>query len=239
MTIQQKRGTLPSDEREFAPENLPKLRTAASEICYLLDRGYPAAAAARFVGDHYQFSKRQRLALTRTVASTARIRAVKSRERTDISGETIYIDGFNVIIGLEIAFSDSLLLQCMDGAVRDLAGLHGSYRLIPQTDPAVSALLRALILLQIQRAVILLDKPVSNSGKLRQRILELAADLPFSLDVQTVNPVDAILKTKPLIASGDAFILAECSGWFNLVRYILDTQLDGCPCLDLTPQNET
>ena len=40
-----------------------------------------------------------------------------------IKGQTIHIDGFNVIIGLEIAFSDPMLFKCMDGTVRDLAGL--------------------------------------------------------------------------------------------------------------------
>ncbi len=239
MTSQQKRGYLPADQQDFSEQNLPKLRNAAAEICYLLNRGYPVTAAARFVGDHYQFSERQRLALTRTVASDARIRNIQSREVTDISGKTIYIDGFNVVIGLEIAFSDSMLFCCMDGAVRDLAGLHGTYHLIPQTDLAIAALLRGLESLRVKEAVILLDKPVSHSGKLRQRILELAENCPFSLDVQTENPVDALLKTKPLVATGDAYILEVCSNWMNLVRYILDTQLCGFRCTDILPQNNT
>ena len=50
------------------------------------------------------------------------------------------------------------------------------------------------------------------------------------------NPVDAILKTKPLVATGDAIILDECAEWFNLVRYILDTQLSGFPLVDILPR---
>ena len=225
MTMQAKRGFMPTDERDFGEKSLPKLRKAAEEVYYLLCRGYPVTNTTRFVGNHYQLSERQRLALARTISPADSISSRKSREVSDIRGETIYIDGFNVIIGLEIAFSDSMLFKCMDGTIRDLAGLHGTYRLIPQTDFAIQALLQSLDELQIQKAVIYLDKPVSNSGRLKQRIYEFAESISFELDVQTENPVDALLKTKPLIASSDAIILDECSNWFNLVKYIINTKI--------------
>ena len=235
MTQQAKRGFLPSDARDFGPQSLPKLRRAAAETAYLLNRGYPVTAATRFIGDHYQLSERQRLALARTVSPEAQIRARKSREVQDIAGKTICIDGFNVIIGLEIAYSASMLLRCMDGTVRDLAGLHGTYRLIPQTDLAVSALLRSLERLHAEKAVIYLDQPVSNSGRLKQRILSLAEGIRFGLEIEIANPVDAILKTKPLVASGDAIILDECSAWFNLAKYIVDTEIGSYPYIDMLP----
>lgn len=235
MSIQAKRGFVPSDEREFSEKSIAKLRKAAAEVRFLLNHGYPVKSTTRFIGDHYLFSERQRLALARVVSPDAHIQARLSREVHDIAGDTIYIDGFNVIIGLEIAFSSSLLFRCMDGTIRDLAGLHGTYRLIPQTDLAVQALLAALASLHIAKAVIYLDQPVSNSGRLRQRILSFAENLPFALDVEIENPVDAILKTKPLIASGDAIILDECSRWFNLAKYVIDTQIGDYPYTDITP----
>lgn len=234
MTLQAKRGFLPTDARDFGAESLPKLKKAAEEVYYLLNRGYPVTPATRFVGDHYQLSERQRLALARTVSPEKSILSRKSREVTDISGETLYIDGFNVIIGLEIAFSQSMLFRCMDGTVRDLAGLHGTYRLIPQTDSAIAALLHTLDAQKAAKAVIYLDQPVSNSGRLKKRIFELAADIHFELDVQIENPVDAILKTKPLIASGDAIILDECDRWFNLADTVIAGQIGSYPYIDFT-----
>ena len=234
MTLQAKRGFLPTDARDFGAESLPKLQKAAQEVYYLLNRGYPVTPVTRFVGDHYQLSERQRLALARTVSPEASILSRKSREVTEISGETLYIDGFNVMIGLEIAYAQSMLFRCMDGTVRDLAGLHGTYRLIPQTDSAITALLHTLDALQIAKAVIYLDKPVSNSGRLKQRIFELASDIHFELDVQIENPVDAILKTKPLIASGDAIILDECARWFNLTSTVIAQQIGSYPYIDVT-----
>lgn len=236
MSVQAKRGFLPSDARDFSAESLPKLKKAAEEVCYLLDRGYPVTPVTRFVGDRYQFSERQRLALARTLSQEAAVHARKSREVTDIAGETLWIDGFNVIIGLEIAFSQSMLFHCMDGTVRDLAGLHGTYRLIPQTDSAITALLSTLETSRIAKAVICLDQPVSNSGRLKQRIFELAEHISFELDVLIENPVDALLKTKPLVASGDAIILDECSRWFNLARTVIAQQIGDYPYIDFTPE---
>lgn len=233
MTKNARRGFMPTDERDFSENALPKLRKAAEEVHFLLNRGYPVTSTTRFIGDHYQLSERQRLALARTVSPAECIRSRQSREVRNIAEKTLYIDGFNVIIGLEIAYSDSMLFHCMDGTIRDLAGLHGTYRLIPQTDLAVKALLASLGELGVQKVVIYLDQPVSNSGRLKQRIFELAENISFELEVLIENPVDAILKTKPLIASGDAIILDECSEWFNLVKYVVEKQIGAYPYIEI------
>ena len=101
-----KRGFVPSDEREFGAEVIPKLRKAAEEVLFLLNHGYLVKGAMRFVGDHYMFSERQRLALARSVSPEEENVSRKNREVDSIEGETICIDGFNVIIGLEIAYSE-------------------------------------------------------------------------------------------------------------------------------------
>ncbi len=127
----------------------------------------------------------------------------------------------------------------MDGTIRDLAGLHGTYRLIPQTDLAIRALLASWGELRVAKAVIYLDQPVSNSGRLRQRIMENAEDIPFELEVLVEDPVDAILKTKPLIASGDAIILDECSEWFNLANYVIANQIGAYPYIEITEPSDS
>ncbi len=236
MTKPAKRGFVATDERDFSGDSLVLLRRASEDMYYLLNRGYPVESSARFVGDHYRLSERQRLALARTISPRERIISRKSREVEDIQGETIYIDGFNVIIGLEIAFSGSMLFRCMDGAIRDLAGLHGSYKLIPQTDLAIKAMLKTLDSLGIGKAVIYLDKPISNSGRLKQKIFELAEDIGFELEVMTENAVDAILKTKPLVASGDAIILDECGQWFGLAERVIADHIGEYDYIDISPE---
>ena len=231
-----KRGFVPSDEREFGDEAVKKLRQAANDVYYLLNHGYPVKGTTRFIGDHFMFSERQRLALARTVSPEEGIASRKSRRVESIEGETIYIDGFNIIIGLEIAFSDSMLFKCMDGTIRDLAGLRGTYRLIPETDFAIKALLSALGKLKVSKAVIYLDKPVSNSGRLKQKIYEYAEDVDYEVEVLTEDAVDYELKQRPLIASGDAIILDECDKWFNLARYVIEDSIGDYPYIDICPE---
>ena len=232
-----KRGFVPSDEREFGTEVIPKLRKAAEEVLFLLNHGYPVKGATRFVGDHYMFSERQRLALARSVSPEEEIVSRKNREVNSIEGETIYIDGFNVIIGLEIAYSESMLFRCMDGTIRDLAGLRGTYRLIPATDLAIKALLKTLESSKVGKAVIYLDKPVSNSGRLKQKIYEYAEDIDTEIEVIIIDAVDYELKHKQLIASGDAIILNECDKWFNLVKRVIEENIGDYEYIDICPES--
>ncbi|MCR5147619.1 MAG: DUF434 domain-containing protein [Eubacterium sp.] len=233
-----KRGFVPSDEKEFGDKAISKLRQAAEEVLFLLDRGYPVKGTTRFIGDHYMFSERQRLALARTVSPEEQIASRLEREVKDIEGKTIYIDGFNVIIGLEIAYSDSMLFSCMDGTIRDLAGLRGTYRLIPETDLAVKALIRTLAFLKVEKAIIYLDKPVSNSGRLKQKIYEYAEDCDIEVEVVIEDAVDHVLKQKPLIASGDAIILNECDKWFNFVKCVIAQNIGDYPFINLCQPND-
>lgn len=226
-----RRGYVLNDERHFGVKAMNKLRMAASEVKFLLDRGYDTKAATTFVGNHHLLSNRQRLAIARAISPSAKVQLRKEKELTDadMTGQTLYIDGFNVIIALETAFSGSVLIKCMDGSIRDLAGLRGSYKLIDKTDLAIQAIIRAFEELKIAKIVFYLDKPVSNSGRLKAAILEAMANKPFEVEAILEDAVDNILKTKPLIASGDAIILNECNKWYNLVDYVIKKELGEYP----------
>ncbi|MBQ1391835.1 MAG: DUF434 domain-containing protein, partial [Firmicutes bacterium] len=74
-----KRGYVPEDERNFAPEALAGLRTASRQVLFLINEGYDLKQATTFVGNHYLLSERQRLAIMRSVATEKQLaaRAVK------------------------------------------------------------------------------------------------------------------------------------------------------------------
>lgn len=235
MAKQAKRGFMPTDERDFSEKAQVILRKAAEEVGFLLDRGYPVKSVTTFVGNHYLLSERQRLALARVVSPKVNIAKRKAKEvgADELSGETLYIDGFNTVITLEIAYSQSMLFRCMDGTVRDLAGLHGTYRLIEQTDLAIKAMCETLGELGIKKAVIYLDAPVSNSGRLKKRIFEVCGELTFELEVLIENPVDAILKTKPLVVTADAIILDDCGRWFDLTKCVIERKIGDYGFVDI------
>lgn len=110
-----KRGYSPNDQREFDNKSIDKLLKAGKDLQYLLNQGYNIKGASAFVGNHYLLSERQRLGLVRASSSEESIRIRKSKEIEQIPcGSVINIDGFNTVITLEVALSDSLLLKCMD-----------------------------------------------------------------------------------------------------------------------------
>ncbi|MDE6087063.1 MAG: DUF434 domain-containing protein [Oscillospiraceae bacterium] len=220
---QTRRGFVPTDARQFSEKALETLCIAGEEVRYLLNRGYSVKSATTFVGNHYLLSERQRLALARMISPDQQIRIRKAKELcfADLAGKTLYMDGFNTIITLEIAFSGSLLLECLDGTIRDLAGLRGTYTLIDKTDLAIQAIGEFLENAGIAGLVIYLDAPVSNSGRLKQRILEYLDHTGFRTEIEIINPVDQVLKQKSHVITSDAIILDACESWYNLNREII------------------
>lgn len=213
-----KRGFVPEDVRNFSQEALALMRTASRHVRFLINEGYDLKMAATFVGNHFLLSERQRLAIMRSLATDAQRneRARKAAALTDLAGKDVWIDGFNTIITLEVMLSDSILFHCMDEAIRDLAALRGTYRLIPETADAVSLMCRQLQMADIRKANILLDAPVSNSGRLKTLIAEIAEDYPFEPDIRILKDVDRSLYGKENVITSDAVILDHVRSWVNL-----------------------
>lgn len=194
MGEQVRRGYFDSDETDFNEKNLVRLRKAQKDFYYLMNQDYPMQSIATFVGNHFAFSERQRMALIRATSSEKSLVSRAQKEIKTLSeNETVYIDGFNIIITLEVALSDSTLLHCMDGTIRDLAGLRGTYRLIDKTERAIDMIGQKLNAMKIKKCVFYLDKPVSNSGKLKAKIFEVLEKYDFETDVQIVNDADQAL----------------------------------------------
>lgn len=224
---QRHRGAHPEDLRLFDRTQWKRMRPAAEEIVFLLGRGYPVATAVDVVGNHHQLEARQRLALQRMLCSPDQRdrRAARTIERTDVRGRTLLVDGFNLIITVEVALSGGIILDCADGTVRDLAGLRGSYHPVDETDGALDLIGRELAALAPARARVFLDAPVSSSGRLRARILDFAHRWPFPVDAEVVPNPDAILARADNAVSSDSAILDRCSSWLNLGRFIVDRHL--------------
>jgi hypothetical protein len=238
MNVIVKRGYVPSDTKEFNKDSLILLSRAQQDILYLLNRGYPMKNASTFVGNHYVLSERQRLALVRATSSTETLVFRKQKCLTeDFENQIVYVDALNIIITLEVALSDSTLLRCMDGSIRDLAGLRGTYRLIDKTDIAIRLIGEELKAMKVKKAVFYLDSPVSNTGRLKQRIQELLEQYTFEVTTELVNNADTILEKMDYVISSDAIILNKCVSWINFVYKITKTYLPETGYIDLSMQD--
>jgi hypothetical protein len=228
MSIAARRGYTPDDERDFKGQSLYKLSSAAADLSYLLNHGYPIKGASAFVGNHFLLTERQRLAIVRIISPEAAIKARRGKEQpfNTLAGETVNIDGFNTIITLEVALSGSPVLKCMDGTIRDLAGLRGTYRIIDKTDTAVRLIIRELRQLGVKKADFWLDAPVSNSGRLKSYITEISEENGFDADIENINDVDRKLCGLPNVITSDSIILDHCQSWINLNKRILTSLQD-------------
>lgn len=227
-----RRGYEPKDVVEFGPGAAEKMNAAAREIVFLINRGYDTKSACTFVGDHHLLSTRQRTALARITSTRA---ALEERERKRMiqAPESLVLDGFNTIITLEVALSGSLLLEGMDGTIRDLAGLRGSYRIVDKTVRAVELLLGRMEALGVANALFYLDQQVSNSGRLGGLLREQAERFPLRVQVELDPNVDRVLSQMAQVVTADAIILDKCGSWYNLNSGIVRDMIPGAWVLDL------
>jgi len=215
------RGPHPEDERLFAPEAWSGLRTANDELCWLLSRGYPAEASLKLVGDRHALLARQRTAVNRCACSEERRQRRQAREVPPerMAGCPLWIDGYNVLTTVEAALAGGVILAARDGCYRDMASMHGSFRKVAETRPALHLLGRLLWELGVGECVWLLDRPVSNSGRLKLLMEELAAAGGWPWRVELVANPDRVLDcTEQVVATADSVILDRCQRWFNLAR---------------------
>jgi hypothetical protein len=220
------RGPDPFDRPPFAPEAWPPLREAVNDLSWLLGRGYASPSALKIMGDRYALAQRQRVAVARCDCSDeARQRRSGSRvELGQLAAQVLWIDGYNLLTSIEAALAGGVILGARDGCFRDMASVHGTWRKVAETAPAIEIAGRFLAELFVSRAVWYLDSPVSNSGRLKTMLRKTAADYGWSWDVELVPDPDTILsQTDQLVATADSGILDKCCGWVNLARAVIET----------------
>jgi len=234
------RGPHPADEKLFAPAAISDLRLALADFSLLLTKGYADKSALKLVGDKFSLTERQRLAIMRSACSDQQL-ASRSQRRIglkDIAGQSIAIDGYNVLITVEAAISGGIIFKGRDGCYRDLASIHGTYRKVTETIPAVQLIGEFLKEAGVTKALLLLDSPVSNSGRLKTLIGELAYQNNWDWEVELVLSPDAELKkTDLVVASSDSLILDGCRRWVNLASEIIEQKLPSAWIIDLAPQD--
>ena len=231
------RGLAPQDERLFAARQLPALRAAAADLCWLLDRGYASRSAVELVGNRHNLTCRQRMAVSRHACAHEDVqRRQKLRvEPGRLQGQELWLDGYNVLTVLESALAGGIVLLCRDGCCRDIAGIHRRYRKINETIPVLRLIGETVTAWGVSRCRWWLDQPVSNSGRLKALILEVAQDAGWPMDVElSFNPDKVLSQTDQIIATSDGIVLERCQRWVNLARLSIAERIPSAQLLDLS-----
>lgn len=162
-----------------------------------------------------------------SVAEAAVIaRQTKACSIADLQNQAVVIDGFNLLILLEGALSGVYLFKGMDGVYRDIAGVHGSYKRVQKTEEAIDLIGATLAEFGVKKVYWFLDKPVSNSGRLKVRLLEKAIASGYDWSVALVfNPDKAVAEHDAIAISGDGWVIDHADRWFNLAAFLLENGL--------------
>lgn len=220
----------------FAREAIGDVRLAVADYSLLLTKGYAQKSALKLVGDRFSLRERQRLAVMRGACSDAQLASRSERcvESENLAGESIAVDGYNVLITIEAAMSGGMIFEGRDGCYRDMASVHGTYRKVNETIPAVRLIGDFLQELGAGEALWLLDSPVSNSGRLKTLIRELAEKNGWNWEIELLLSPDAELKkTNLVVATSDSVVVDMCKSWVNLATEIIKKKLPSARVIDL------
>ncbi|MDX9971464.1 MAG: DUF434 domain-containing protein [FCB group bacterium] len=221
------RGQHPEDARLFDPSQHPLLRAGVADYSFLLTRGYSNDAALKLVGDRYQLDVRQRRALLRAACSEESLqrRAAHCIPLEKLRGEPLIVDGYNLLITAESILAGGVLIRGRDGCVRDMASIHGSYRRVVETLPAIALLGRILTGLAPHSVRWVFDAPVSNSARLRALMLAEALRHGWPWEVELDTGVDPRLAAaEEIVITSDGWILDRAARWANLADRLVEAE---------------
>ena len=231
------RGKHPQDERLFAPDQWPILRHAVCDLSWLLSNGYADKSSLKLVGDRFNLTQRQRLALMRCVCSDKDLhnRLQKLIGPDELQGQPLLLDGYNIITTIETALSGGVVLKARDCSFRDIAGVHGTYRKVSETIPALKIIGGFLAQIGPGDCHWYLDRPVSNSGRLKTIILQIADEQNWPWFVELVRNPDTILsQADDAVATSDSIVLNLCGHWFNLASLVIENKIPDAFVVDLS-----
>ncbi len=261
---------------------LPRLREALADFSMLLTKGYADKSSLKLVGDRFSLTQRQRLALMRAACSDQQLQSRLARQVPvgKLAGRPIAIDGYNLLITIEAALSGGLIFKGRDGCFRDLASIHGTYRKVEETIPAIQLIGDFLAQIGIAQprgedtprgmgfqpmnhrqdadatgnrrqspapakagdtcdtplppVLWLLDSPVSNSGRLKTLLGELARNHGWPWQIRlTISPDAELSRMETIVVTTDSVILDACQRWTNLAAGIIAHKLPRTPVVVL------
>ena len=150
-------------------------------------------------------------------------RAERRVSEADVAGQSLAVDGFNLLTTVEAALSRGVLLRGRDECIRDMASMHGSYRKVNETEPALRLIGSVITALQPGRCRWVLDRPVSNSGRLRRMLEELAEEQRMPWSCELADDADHVLRqTDEIVVTADSVVLDHCGSWLNLATLVVE-----------------
>lgn len=202
-----------------------RLREAAADFFFLLNRAYPRAASLALAGNRHGLDALERMLLSRGLFSQreALARRGKLALAAQWRSELLVVDGHNVQITVESRLEGKVLLKANDGALRDLSGQSFRYRMSETSDMAMDMVFAFLKLFPAREILFLFDKPMSRSGELAASYRRRLAGAGLPGDARTSPVPEREFPYDRCIAAGsDRAVIDSAKRWTDLACLIID-----------------
>ena len=141
-----------------------------------------------------------------------------------------------IYILLESTLSGAYIFKGLDGCYRDLSSVQGTYKKVNQTQRAIQLVADVLESQEVAQTLWVFDKPVSNSGRLKQMLCEIAEQHNCEWEVLLKDRTDHFLaKSNHVLVSSDSWVLDQSESWVNLAAEIIERQIDNANILLAKP----
>lgn len=219
------RGPHPQDAQDFGADAIAAIRAAVEQYSWLLTRGFAVVSALKLVGDRHALTARQRLAVMRSACSDQSLQGRRASRVYPgaIRGQSLAVDGYNLLITIESALAGGVVLIGRDGTYRDLASIHGTYRKVDETIPALQLVFQTIAQLGPAHVDWYLDRPVSNSGRLKalmEDLLQSVAACPWKIELAE-SPDRLLAACSGVVASSDSAVIDQAGRWFGLAEQVI------------------
>mgnify|MGYP000944895424 FL=1 len=103
--------------------------------------------------------------------------------------------------------------------------LFRSYKKVNQTQEAIELVASFFHKSHAEKLIWIFDKPVSNSGRIKQIIMDFAIENNLNWNVELeFNPDKFLAENAEILVTSDAWILDHCKRWFNLIGYLIQEE---------------
>jgi hypothetical protein len=200
---------------------------ACKDYSYLIDRSYPERGTLKLVGDRYRLTRDQRTVLYRGITSVEKAMVRKEKLVQGIEGQTLAIDGYNVLFSILNYRLGRFTFISTDGRLRDAGSLHGRLKDEELFADCINILAKHLSAMHPLQVDVFLDSPVSHSEKHAHLISEIFLQFGMAVNCSVIHSADYGMKHVPfdVLATSDSVIIEDTqSRIVDLPRIILENQ---------------
>jgi len=182
---------------------------AVKDFAYLINHDYPRKAIIKIIGDRYLLNRIQRVLLSRGIFRTDELQ-VRAHKRTDsIRNVLLHVDTYNVLFILSNYFLGRIVFISNDGFIRDAGEIYGKLHREKIFFEAIDYLLNYIKQSEPKEVHFLVDRSVSFSGELAEKLRTCLDENNMKGDARTfINPdAELIMLTDGIIATSDSEIM--------------------------------